>query len=69
MEIVVQAYYNFILSIQTNKFDTRAADRDELDGRRHQDVTAPRSAQRPHRQGGARIHLHHALQRQLQRAG
>ena len=59
----------YVCTFQTNRVDTRAADRDELDGRSYQDVTAPRSTQRPNRQGGARFHLHHALQRQLQRAG
>ena len=58
-----------VCTFQTNRVDTRATDRDELDGRRHQDVTPPRSTQRPHRQGGARLHLHYALQRQFQRAG
>lgn len=56
-------------ALQTSVADPGAADRAERDGRRHQDAAAPRAPERPHRQGGARLHLHHALQRQRQRPG
>lgn len=55
--------------LQTNSADPDAADRAERDGRRGEVAAAPGAPCRQDRQGGARLLLPHALQRQRGSAG
>ena len=68
MESVAQTYYMCSLFRQIALIRELQIEMNSM-GAVIKTFTAPRSTQRPHRQGGARLHLHHAVQRQLQCAG